>query len=65
MEQYTITPAGKAALEALSAVPVLVVAMAAALLFGLAVLMPYYIWRTASDMRKLRLMAEQWARKPR
>lgn len=65
MEQYTITPAGKAALEALSAVPFLVVAMAAALLFALTVLMPYYIWRTASDMRKLRLMAEHWLRKPR
>lgn len=60
MEQYTLTPAGEGALALLKSLPFVAVVIFGFLLLVLTVLMPYYIYRTASELRKLRAIAERW-----
>lgn len=60
METYTLTPGGEAIVQLLSAVPFVAFAVGAFLLFILAILMPYYVYKTASELRRIRAIAERW-----
>ena len=57
MENYTLTPAGA---EVLSALPLVIIGLAAVVLFVLTVLMPYYVYRSYHELRRIRHAAERW-----
>lgn len=60
MEPDTVTPASDAALGLLSALPMIAVVAFGVLIILLTILMPYYVYRAAVDLRKLRAIAERW-----
>lgn len=59
-EQYTLTPAGRGALEVLQSLPFVFIVIIGIVLVVLTILMPYYIYCTASYLRKILAIAERW-----
>lgn len=60
MHEYTLTPAGQTALELVKGLPIVLLAIISVLLIVLTILMPYYIYCTATYLRKILAIAERW-----
>ena len=60
MEKLTITPAGQAALEYLAGVPFVILLFLVLVFVLLTILLPWYVYRSYLELRRIRKIAERW-----